>query len=115
MKDLTEAQLIEAEHRSIRLATVTANYVDGDETERTKMSWHPPQIDTSHAMYQHGPKPKRAAFRIPSEVDPRAQGSQQQREQWMRDRQQGKNERRQIKRALMIEETRPDIDRKSVV
>lgn len=64
------------------------------------MGWIPPQIDATHAMCQ--PDKRARAKRIPTASDPRSRGSHEQREQWMRERQ-------QTKRALLFEETRPDI------
>lgn len=60
-------------------------------------------------MYQPDRKPRRAPFRVPSEVDPRAQGTQAEREEWMRDRQQAKKDAKQAKRTLLFEETAPKI------
>jgi hypothetical protein len=73
------------------------------------MSFHPPSIDTTHAMYQPDKRIRLAVKRIPSEVDPRAQGTIAEREQWMRDRQQGKRELQHVRRALQVEPTQAKI------
>jgi hypothetical protein len=71
------------------------------------------QLDTTHAMYQPAKRAKRKCAplfaSVPANTDPRANGTQAEREAWMRARQQAKYERKQVKRALMMEETGPDI------
>ena len=56
------------------------------------MSWHSPAIDTAHAMYQPSKRAKVTACHrvIPAEVDPRAQGTREERQAWMRERQTNK-------------------------
>jgi len=62
------------------------------------------QLNTAHDMYQRAKRAKRSCaplyVRIPPQTDPRANGSQGDREEWMRERQQAKDERKQTKRAL---------------
>ena len=71
------------------------------------------QLDTTHAMFQPAKRAKRSCAplyaRVPPQTDPRASGTQAEREAWMRERQQAKYEQKQVKRALMMEETGPDI------
>jgi hypothetical protein len=74
--------------------------------------WHLPSIDTTHALYQPDKRAKATAAchrAVPSEVDPRAQGTIAEREQWMRDRQQGKRELQHMRRALQVEPTEAKI------
>jgi hypothetical protein len=78
------------------------------------------QLDTTHAMYQPAKRAKQKCAPlfvsgIPPQTDPRANGTQAEREAWMRERQQAKYERKQVKRALMmVEETGPDIARENL-
>jgi hypothetical protein len=64
-------------------------------------------------MYQPAKRAKRKCAplfaSVPPQIDPRASGTQAEREEWMRERQQAKYERKQVKRALMMEEAGPDI------
>lgn len=56
------------------------------------MSWHPPSIDTTHGMYQPGREAKaenRSVYQLPA-VIPDFGGSREQRQAWMRKKQEAK-------------------------
>src|ERR1035437_8810156 len=56
------------------------------------MSWHPPSIDTTHGMYQRDREAKaenRSVYQLPA-VIPDFKGSREQRQAWMRQKQEAK-------------------------
>jgi hypothetical protein len=70
-----------------------------------RMSWYPPSVDTTHAMYQPQKRAARVPLRVrvPPEIDPRASGSIADREAWMRERQTAAKINASMESALLAE------------